>query len=183
MSGLTSKQRSIFEYLRRHIRDRGYPPTIREIRDAFGLKSNRGIIDHLKALERKGYIKRAPGSSRAIEIMKNVEFEHTLFDGRGDIVLEVKGDSMTGDHILSGDLIIVQKTDRYESGILVVVDVGGEATVKRYFRKGGRIVLQPGNPAYEPIELPDGEASSCRIIGRVVGVIRSLGSHPDGFSG
>ena len=68
VNGLTARQRSVFEYVCAFMRERGYPPTIREIRDAFHLKSNRGVVDHLRALERKGYIRRVPGISRAIEI-------------------------------------------------------------------------------------------------------------------
>jgi repressor LexA len=69
MKEITGRQGRILAFLARFVRERGFPPTIREIRDAFHLKSNRGVVDHLRALERKGYIKREPGISRGIEII------------------------------------------------------------------------------------------------------------------
>ena len=69
MNGLTPRQKRVLSFLREYARRHGYPPTIREIRTAFGLSSNRGVVDHLLALERKGCIKRTPGISRAIEIV------------------------------------------------------------------------------------------------------------------
>jgi repressor LexA len=221
MNGLTTRQRTILAFLRRFIRDHGYPPTIREIRDAFGLKSNRGVVDHLKALERKGYIRRLPGGSRAIGIERDPEEEggpagrsrgtvvypvagsvpagrpeipggetgrslvldESLFGGRGDFILEVKGDSMTGDHIVSGDLIVVRKADRCEPGSLVVALVDGEATVKRYVRSGSHVILEPANPAYAPIVFGDEDSRDCVILGTVVGVIRAIAPGKRAFSG
>ena len=221
MNGLTARQRSVFAFLRRFIGDRGYPPTIREIRDAFGLKSNRGVVDHLKALERKGYIRRLPGGSRAIgiehdpeaagdapgcrhgtiaypvagsipagrpeipagEIGRTLVLDESLFGGRGDFILEVKGDSMTGDHIIPGDLIVVRKADRCEPGSLVVALVDGEATVKRYMRSGSRVILAPANPDYEPIVLGSDDSHECAILGTVVGVIRAIAPGKKAFSG
>jgi repressor LexA len=186
MSDLTPRQGSFLEFLRRYIRDRGYPPTIREIRDAFQLRSNRGVIDHLRALERKGYIKRVPGSSRAIEItggIKGSGEDARFFGERGDFALEVKGDGMIGDHIVPGYLVVVRKTDECESGSLVVALVDGEATVKRFIRAGGRIILQPANANYEPIILSAGDSPECAIVGTVVGVVRSLAPRRGAFSG
>ena len=65
---LTPRQSEILEYLRDEIDGRGLPPTIREIGVAFGIRSTKGVEDHLVALERKGYIRRAKGKSRAIEV-------------------------------------------------------------------------------------------------------------------
>lgn len=211
MKETTGRQRSILEYVAKFAREKGYPPTIREIRDAFHLKSNRGVVDHLRALERKGCIRRTPGISRGIEMLaeadsapatgwhspRTVEYpvagniaagrpeppadnagetlllDEKLFGERGDFILEVKGDSMIGDHIVPGDLLVVRKTDTCESGALVVALVDGEATVKRYIRSGGRVMLRPANPKYEPIDLSGGDAHDCSVIGTVVGVIRT----------
>jgi len=156
MSGLTARQRSILEFLRGYVRDRGYPPTIREIRDAFSLRSNRGVSDHLKALERKGFIKRVPGSSRAIEITADIERsgeETRLIGGSGDYVIEVMGDGMNDEHIVPGDLVVV------------------------------RIVLRPANAKRDSIVLSDADSPECAIVGKVVGVIRSLEPHRGAFSG
>ncbi|MDF1566189.1 MAG: transcriptional repressor LexA [Deltaproteobacteria bacterium] len=66
MQELTKRQREILEYVHHAIRQEGYPPTIREIGAQFGIRSTNGVNDHLKALERKGYISRGDNKSRAL---------------------------------------------------------------------------------------------------------------------
>jgi len=221
MNDLTARQLKVLEYLRRYIRARGYPPTIREIRDAFGLRSNRGIVDHLRALERKGYIRRMPGISRGIEIAdrgearrdgsragalsmhypvagtvaagrpeppaeaggRSIALDENLFGERGDFLLEVKGESMVGEHIVPGDLVVVRKAEVCESGALVVALVDGETTVKRLFRTAEGVVLRGANPAFAPILLGGPGSGECSIIGRVIGVIRAVSPRRPAFSG
>jgi len=96
--------------------------------------------------------------------------------GRGaDFLLTVKGDSMIEAGILEGDTLVVQRTDDAENGEIVVALAGDdestdEATVKRLFREpDGRVRLQPENAAHKPIY-----SDHVRVIGRVVGVFRSL---------
>jgi repressor LexA len=210
MDVLTTRQREILDYLLVYLAMKGYPPTIREIREAFGLSSNRGIVDHLKALEKKGVIRRTRGSPRAIEIIRDTGSDHGadpgrngtllypvagrivagnpappvedggdgflldsgLFDAGGDFLLEVKGDSMTGDHILEGDLVVVKRVERCENGDTVVAMIDGEATVKRYHSVGNEVELRPANPSYEPIVFNPDKMQDCRLIGIVIGVIR-----------
>lgn len=64
--GLTERQQMVLDFIRRCIRDRGYPPTIREIGGHMGIRSTNGVSDHLKALERKGYLLRDELKSRAL---------------------------------------------------------------------------------------------------------------------
>jgi repressor LexA len=98
-----------------------------------------------------------------------------LSRGGGDeFLLRVKGDSMIDAGILDGDLVVVLKTETAKNGDIVVALAGDdettdEATVKRYFRENGRIRLQPENAELEPIY-----AQHVQILGRVVGVFRSL---------
>lgn len=68
MRDLTDRQEAIFNYLLEHIDERGYPPSIRDIMRHFGFKSPKAAADHLAALERKGFIRRTPELSRAIEV-------------------------------------------------------------------------------------------------------------------
>ncbi len=90
-------------------------------------------------------------------------------------VLRVKGDSMTGDGIFSGDLVVVKPTSEVSNGTLAVVRLENsttgesEVTVKRFYREDGTIRLQPANDAYQPIVVKD-----CLIEGRVTAVIRLL---------
>ena len=70
---LTARQRNILEYLVSFLDDNGYPPTVREIGQFFGIKSTNGVSDHLRALERKGYISRSDGQSRGLTVLKDGE--------------------------------------------------------------------------------------------------------------
>jgi repressor LexA len=63
---LTERQSEILDYIRRHITEQGYPPTVREIGSAFGIRSTNGVADHLKSLERKGFLERGNLKSRAL---------------------------------------------------------------------------------------------------------------------
>jgi repressor LexA len=94
--------------------------------------------------------------------------------GRGDtFALRVKGTSMRDEGILPGDVIIVQKQVTAENGQTVVILLDGEATVKKWYRKGHRIELHPANDTMSPIIVrPD---QDCRIEGLVTGVIRYCG--------
>ncbi len=66
MTGLTDRQLEVLRFIAREIEERGYPPTIREIGEALDIRSTNGVNDHLKALERKGYLTRDPVKSRAL---------------------------------------------------------------------------------------------------------------------
>lgn len=91
--------------------------------------------------------------------------------GKNSFVLQVKGDSMQEDHILSGDYVVVEQTQVANPGEIVVALVGNEeATLKRFYREGaGKIRLQPANSKMAPIVVP---ANDVKIQGRVIGVLR-----------
>ena len=67
--GLTSTQKKVLDFLIHHLREKGYPPTLREIASHFGLKGPRSPQKTIGILERKGYLRKIPGGSRAIEIL------------------------------------------------------------------------------------------------------------------
>jgi repressor LexA len=89
---------------------------------------------------------------------------------REAFLLQIKGDSMVGAHILEGDLVIVRPQPTAENGEIVVALIGDEATVKRFHKHGRQVVLKPANPAYEAIEL----TKDVKIQGKVIGVLRNL---------
>jgi repressor LexA len=93
------------------------------------------------------------------------------FAGRGDsYVLQVRGDSMIDAGILAGDFIVVERQQTARSGEIVVAGIpGDEATVKRFFSQGSRVILKPENPTMEPMEFDSREVS---IFGRVISVLR-----------
>lgn len=87
-------------------------------------------------------------------------------------LLEVKGESMIADGILPGDYVILARDVAVRDGDITAVRIDDEATVKRVYREGRQIRLQPANEAYEPIILED-DGRTVEIIGKVVGLIRS----------
>jgi repressor LexA len=110
---------------------------------------------------------------------ENVEDEiavpDTIARGGADFLLRVRGDSMIEAGILDGDLVVVRRQPEARNGEIVVALVGddegaNEATVKTFYRENGGIRLQPENSALEPIYAP-----YVQVLGKVVGVFRSLG--------
>lgn len=192
---LTKRQREILDYIYEYSREYGYPPTIRRIGEHFGIKSPNGVADHLKALERKGEINLRANTARGIELLnppeegiplvgriaagqpilaaENIEDHLTLermfpVDGKC-FALRVKGDSMTGDGIHDGDIIVVRPQRTASNGEIIVAIIDDEATVKRYFIEKKRIRLQPSNPRHKPIY-----GREIEIRGKVIGVIRQM---------
>jgi repressor LexA len=74
MQGLTDRQQQVLHYIRQSIHDRGYPPTLREIGAHMGIRSTNGVNDHLRALERKGYLTREDMKSRALRPRDSTTF-------------------------------------------------------------------------------------------------------------
>jgi repressor LexA len=201
---LTSRQSEVLEIIREAIDRDGYPPTIREIGMVLGIKSTNGVNDHLKALERKGYLTRDELKSRAmvpvgmnddmleipvigrvaagqlslaIEQPEDTVRVDRFFLGRGRapvFALRVSGTSMIGDGIFDGDFIFVRKQVHANAGDIVVALVEEEATVKRFYPEGNRIRLQPSNPDMEPIYVRAEDFRETHILGIVVGLYRQM---------
>lgn len=92
----------------------------------------------------------------------------------GCFAVRVHGQSMVGAGIMNGDYVIVRPQPSAENGEVVAVLIDGEATVKKFFKeRGGRIRLQPENPAIEPIFVHP-KNQSIQILGKVVGLFRSM---------
>jgi repressor LexA len=106
----------------------------------------------------------------AVENREHISIE-SCFGNRDDIfALEVRGDSMVGDDIHSGDYAICRRTSTATDGQLVVAIVdNGNATLKRFYKEPGQVRLQPANNDYEPIYSDD-----CQIQGIVIGLVRKL---------
>lgn len=198
MEGLTPRQEEVLDLVLEALERRGYPPSIREICDALGLSSTRGALRHLEALEKKGFITRSPGA-RAIQVRDALrgaaaylplvgevpagplrhaseEVEEWLpvparWGGEGRFLLRVRGDSMSGDGIRDGDLVVVSPGPDARDGEVVVALVDGEATVKRLRRRRGAVELEASNPAYPALRVEKGEAE-VRLAGRVVSLLR-----------
>lgn len=205
---LTGKRREILDFIAAQLRERGYPPSVREIGDAVGLTSSSTVHTHLTTLQRQGYLRRDPTKPRVIEVRydtnsgiaidrrparhvplvgevaagvdvlaeENIEELLPLpedFTGDGQLfMLKVRGDSMIEAGILDGDYVVVRHQNEAEKGDVVVAGIpGGEATVKRYSRRGSKVVLTPANPTMTPMIFSPDEVD---VYGKVVTVMRRL---------
>jgi repressor LexA len=218
---LTDRQAMVLDFIIEHIDGNGFPPTIREIGTHLEIRSTNGVNDHLKALERKGYLIRKDAKSRALKPLYNREGssleatalganEQTLIEDVFDVPvigriaagtpitavenvsehlrlgegllgvpsdvfgLVVRGESMIDDGILDGDYIFVRKQNNARDGEIVAVMVDGEATVKRLYREGPSLRLQPANEAMEPIFVHESDGRDASVLGKVIGVFRRL---------
>jgi repressor LexA len=111
-------------------------------------------------------------AGRPVEALENPE-SISLSDitrSRDVFVLEVRGDSMQDEHIVEGDYVMVEKTNSARDGEIVVALVNGsDATLKRIYREGPQVRLQPSNASMKPIMVP---AQAVQVQGRVVGILR-----------
>jgi repressor LexA len=199
---LTKRQQEIIDFIKRYGAQHGYPPTVRDIGKAVGLASSSTVHQHLANLEQIGLLRRDPSKPRALELRDRaqpaagrriglpligtvaagqpmlaeeniedyVEVPHSAGGDDGTFLLRVRGESMRDAAIIEGDLVVVHSQEHATNGDIVVALVGEEATVKRYFRERDHIRLQPENTEMAPILARD-----VQILGRVVGVMRSLG--------
>jgi len=119
MQGLTERQRQILEFITKRIGEQGYPPTIREIGEEMGIRSTNGVNDHLKALERKGYLKREVLKSRALRPVSSPESD---FEESPNNVIPTLIPP-------SGDTIAVPVLGRVAAGTPILADEHVETTV------------------------------------------------------
>jgi repressor LexA len=194
MAELSGMQKRIFEYIASCIQQQGYPPSVREIGEAVGLRSPSTVHFHLKNLEEAGMIEKGAGKGRAITltapvvpedkvpILGNVAAgspilaqecieDYLTFDTGGRsgeyFALRVRGESMLNAGILPGDLVVVQQQHTARNGEIVVAMIEDEATVKTYSKQNGHVWLLPENDAYEPID-----GTYATILGKVAAVVR-----------
>ena len=190
MARTSDKPQLILDFVNQFIQENGYAPSVREIGAAVGLRSTASVSYQLQRLQEKGLLmapggkgcKRAivttqrPGQIPVVGVVTAgvpilaVENQEGSIHWEGDpscFALRVRGDSMIGAGILSGDLVVVRPQQTADDGQIVVARIGDEATVKRLSRKNGQIWLLPENDAYEPID-----GSEAELIGLVKALIR-----------
>ncbi len=109
MQGLTDRQKEVLAYIRSSIADRGYPPTLREIGSHMGIRSTNGVNDHLRALERKGYLRREDMKSRALRPTEDMPLSPTVDAAAHDdelVEVQVLGRVAAGLPLLAEENII-----------------------------------------------------------------------------
>ena len=194
MPELTHMQQKIYNYIAACVQKQGYPPSVREIGDAVGLRSPSTVHFHLKHLEEAGVITKGAGKGRALALTeppvpKNhvpvlgsvaagnpilaeecIE-DYLPFDAGGRdeeyFALRVRGESMLNAGILPGDLVVVHRQSTARHGEIVVALLEDEATVKRLSLRNGQVWLMPETDEYSPID-----GTYARILGKVAAVTR-----------
>ena len=194
---LTGPQNKILIFIESQVARLGRPPTYRDIAREFGYEAVGTVQDHIRALIRKGFLKKESGCARGIRLTHQAESNHVPILGavpagrpveaiedragslavpvrlRGELfALKIKGESMIEAGILDGDYVIVQKQSHAENGEIVIALIDGEATVKYFEKRSGRVRLLPANPRFSPIEVPPHAENV--IQGKVVSVQRFL---------
>jgi repressor LexA len=142
MQGLTKRQEQTLDFIRKSIRERGYPPTLREIGEHMGIRSTNGVNDHLRALERKGYLRREDMKSRALRVVDDPVPSSSISSsalgsiGGGGISGEPANDS-------TEDIIAIPVLGRVAAGLPLLAEenVVDTVHVDKLMVRGGREVF------------------------------------------
>lgn len=198
MNHLTSRQKQAYNFVNDYIDEHGCPPTLREISEYLGVKGTATAMQHLEALERKGFIHRRDGS-RGISLTKRsaapvslpiigtvragtpepaiedilgyYSIDRSWLKGDSNYILKIKGESMKEAGIFDGDYAIIRPQQTADNGQIVVALIDGEATLKRFYKEMNHIRLQPENCAMKPIIIRPGDAETV-IAGILLKTIR-----------
>ncbi len=190
MARTTDKAQLILDFVNQFVQENGFAPSVREIGAAVGLRSTASVSYHVQQLQQRGLLL-APGSKgrkrsivtaqrpgqipvigvvtagQPILALENREGTMAWDGDPGCFALRVRGDSMIGAGILSGDKVVVRPQPTASDGQIVVARIGDEATVKRLSRRNGQVWLLPENPDYDPID-----GSEAELVGIVKAVVR-----------
>lgn len=193
---LTSLERRILDYVVDYLRKNTYQPSIREIGRRFGIKSTKTVSEYLQSLADKGWVERDPSRSRGVRligldmnpetvtvprfsanlskqqdsVVEEFEMDRKLVGGSGTFCISMNGDSLAGDGIRDGDLLLVEPADvsDLEDGDLVFVRVANGPNVRRVAREIGTVRLVANDAA--AVE----DAVRGLIGGRIISVVRRL---------
>ena len=195
---LTKRQREIYDFLREYVAREGYAPSLEEVGAHFGLSSVATVHKHVQNLVEKGLLRKTWNRSRSIEIVEaasepaceipllgtvaagmpieavstadSISVPQDLVGSRECFALGVRGDSMIDDHIVDGDIVVLESRKTPSEGETVVALIDREeATLKRFYSDGGKVRLVPANKALEPLEYP---AERVEVQGVVIGLLR-----------
>ena len=188
------RSEEIFDFMQKFIAENGYSPTVREICEACDVKSTATAFTYMNSLVERGLINKAGNRNRAVSLKQGVinvpligtvaagqpifatenydgvySIPSNFFTGEDLFMLNVHGDSMINIGMYEGDKIIVRKQESADNGDIVVALVDDSATVKRFCKRNGKIILHPENDDMEDFIFDD-----VRILGKVVGLMRNI---------
>ncbi|NCN25451.1 transcriptional repressor LexA [Candidatus Falkowbacteria bacterium] len=197
MNTITKRQKEVLDFISDFFKNKGFSPSFEEIGEHFGLSALSTVHEHITALVDKGYLKKDEHRERGLYLpVKRKQYLEIPLIGAiacgqpiealehiGEIIkvirepilkgnlyaLRAKGDSMIGDGIFDGDIIIARKQNTAENSDTVVATINNEATLKKFYQEKDYIKLQPANLACKPIY-----SQSVEIRGVVVKIIRNL---------
>ena len=196
---MTPKQKKVLDFITAYRDRHGFAPSQQEIARGCGFNSLGTVQHYLKLLEREGTLSRRWNGRRSINLNQPAEafasgleipfvgivsagqpveaFElpevievPSAMAGPGNVVYEVRGNSMIEQGIMDGDYVAVPPQPVAENGQTVIAELNGSITIKRFFRSGNRIELQPANAAMSPIVVA--ESDDFHIRGILVGSMR-----------
>ena len=193
---LNEKLKSVYDYTVRYIDYNGYPPSVREICADLNIKSTATAYSYLERLKSKGLLNKDPQKKRTLSVSGSVKrtgavplvgtiaagqpifavenLEEYLplpedLSGENSFALRVKGDSMINAGIYDKDIIIVEKCSTAENGEIIAALIDDEATVKRFYKRDGKIILHPENDA-----MSDMVFDNVIVLGKVKGLLRKF---------
>lgn len=198
LSLITKRQKEVLEAIYNSLKNSGYPPTLADLRDKLDVTSNQGVLDILKILEEKGYIKKEEGTARGLKILKKGfeaikvkpiipivgitaagpykdAFENLEWKSWGGteiaekvFIVKISGDSMIGAGYNDGDNALVQDVKEFKNGDIVLARDNDGTTIKRLIHDNGKIYLKPENPSYPNIPI----YPDTRLVGKVIGKVQ-----------
>lgn len=186
----------VMDFIRKFSEENGYTPSVREIGLQCNIKSTATVHSYLQRLQDKGYLNKTDNKKRSVSLAKssgvnipligtvtagqpifayeNYEDYYTFpageFKGDDLFMLRVQGTSMIDAGIFDGDKIVVRRQQTAENGEIIVALVEDSATVKRFYKRDGKIILHPENEELADMVFPPEQVS---ILGKVVGLIRN----------
>jgi repressor LexA len=197
MKHRNDKSQQVYDFIQNFIQENGYSPSVREICKACDIKSTASAFIYMNELADKGLVSKhkvGENKRRTITVKQNVvkvpligtvaagepifaqenyedfySLPSNMFGGDDMFMLTVQGSSMINIGMFNGDKIIVQKQQTAENGEIVVALVDDSATVKRFFKRNGKIILHPEND-----DMEDFVFDNVVILGKVVGLMRSF---------
>lgn len=186
----------VYHFIMDFIREHGYAPTVREICKGCDIRSTATPFQIMNRLAERGLINKTDNRNRAVSLAnqgpsvsvpligtvaagqpifatENYEGYYSIpknfFDGEDLFMLNVQGSSMIKIGMFDGDKVIVRKQETADNGDIVVALVDDSSTVKRFFKRGNKIILHPENDEMEDFVFDD-----VQILGKVIGLMRNI---------
>lgn len=188
------KSEIVFDYIKNYITQYGYAPTVRDICKSCDLKSTATAFTYINELAKRGVINKVNCKNRAVSLKQNAvtvpligtvaagqpifatenyegfySLPGNFFAGEDLFMLTVSGDSMINIGMYEGDKLVVKKQEIADNGDIIVALVDDSATVKRFYRRDGKIILHPEND-----NMQDFIFDNVMVIGKVIGLLRNI---------